>query len=260
MGAVTVAPLTGSILCAEAGDRQCLQCSTTLNINSVQYAGRCSCTDTTLVATNALQDAGHSAVYAAAQQQRLLQYMQQHAGNCNSDVFGCVLSVMAMVTVNARSYSVPTACTVQVDAAAQMIQDLLVPTDEARNEHKRVQLRELAALNGTLKDDQHCYLCGESGHRYPSGLRHPMHHTLVAQAYTDELSAACLPFEPITCYITRQSVGAEGKLVEQNVDNMCTSSIAQLLASCTCGCTKYLLLTYIDSKSYCQAKHDCLCW
>ena len=25
------------------------------------------------------------------------------------------------------------------------------PEDEARNEHKRVQLRELAALNGTLK-------------------------------------------------------------------------------------------------------------
>lgn len=56
-------------------------------------------------------------------------------------------------------------CCGQVDAAAQMIQDLLVPTDEARNEHKRVQLRELAALNGTLKDDQPCYLCGESGHR-----------------------------------------------------------------------------------------------
>ena len=53
----------------------------------------------------------------------------------------------------------------QVDAAAQMIEDLLVPTDEARNEHKRLQLRELAALNGTLKDDQHCYLCGQSGHR-----------------------------------------------------------------------------------------------
>lgn len=52
-----------------------------------------------------------------------------------------------------------------VDDAAQMIEDLLVPTDEARNEHKRLQLRELAALNGTLKDDQHCYLCGQSGHR-----------------------------------------------------------------------------------------------
>ena len=52
----------------------------------------------------------------------------------------------------------------QVDAAADMIENLLVPTDEARNEHKRLQLRELAALNGTLKADQHCYLCGQSGH------------------------------------------------------------------------------------------------
>lgn len=46
-----------------------------------------------------------------------------------------------------------------------MIRELLVPTDEARNEHKRLQLRELAALNGTLKDDQNCYLCGQPGHR-----------------------------------------------------------------------------------------------
>ena len=53
----------------------------------------------------------------------------------------------------------------QADKAAEMIQDLLVPTDEARNEHKRLQLRELAALNGTLTDEQHCYLCGQSGHR-----------------------------------------------------------------------------------------------
>lgn len=37
--------------------------------------------------------------------------------------------------------------------------------DEARNEHKRMQLRELASLNGTLKDDEYCYLCGEAGHR-----------------------------------------------------------------------------------------------
>ena len=53
----------------------------------------------------------------------------------------------------------------QADKAAEMIEDLLVPTDEARNEHKRLQLKELAALNGTLTDDQHCYLCGQSGHR-----------------------------------------------------------------------------------------------
>jgi len=26
-----------------------------------------------------------------------------------------------------------------------------------------LQLRELAALNGTLKDEQYCFICGESG-------------------------------------------------------------------------------------------------
>ncbi|CAD7702045.1 unnamed protein product [Ostreobium quekettii] len=52
-----------------------------------------------------------------------------------------------------------------VDQAANMIEKLLQPVDEERNEHKRMQLRELAALNGTLKDDQTCYLCGNSGHR-----------------------------------------------------------------------------------------------
>ena len=41
-----------------------------------------------------------------------------------------------------------------VDAAAQMIEDLLQPQDETRNEHKRLQLRELAQLNGTLKDEE----------------------------------------------------------------------------------------------------------
>ena len=39
-----------------------------------------------------------------------------------------------------------------------MIADLMQPEDEARNEHKRMQLRELAALNGTLKA-RRCPLC-----------------------------------------------------------------------------------------------------
>ncbi|KAL4450593.1 hypothetical protein ABPG77_000949 [Micractinium sp. CCAP 211/92] len=52
-----------------------------------------------------------------------------------------------------------------VDAAAAMIERLLQPLDEEMNEHKKLQLRELAALNGTLKDEQHCYICGESGHQ-----------------------------------------------------------------------------------------------
>jgi hypothetical protein len=34
-----------------------------------------------------------------------------------------------------------------------MIEALLRPVDEAHNEHKRRQLRELALINGTLKDE-----------------------------------------------------------------------------------------------------------
>jgi len=52
-----------------------------------------------------------------------------------------------------------------VDAAAQEIERLLQPQDEMLNEHKRLQLRELAALNGTLKDEQACPVCGDTTHR-----------------------------------------------------------------------------------------------
>ncbi|KAL7612307.1 splicing factor-like protein 1 [Lactuca sativa] len=52
-----------------------------------------------------------------------------------------------------------------LDAAAGMVEKLLQPVDEVLNEHKRQQLRELAALNGTIRDEEYCRLCGESGHR-----------------------------------------------------------------------------------------------
>ncbi|KAE9459395.1 hypothetical protein C3L33_08702, partial [Rhododendron williamsianum] len=52
-----------------------------------------------------------------------------------------------------------------LEAAAGMVEKLLQPVDEVLNEHKRQQLRELAALNGTIKDDEYCRLCGEAGHR-----------------------------------------------------------------------------------------------
>jgi splicing factor 1 len=55
-------------------------------------------------------------------------------------------------------------CGSQVDRAAGMIEKLCTPCDEEHNEHKRLQLRELAALNGTLKDLEECYLCGQEGH------------------------------------------------------------------------------------------------
>jgi splicing factor 1 len=52
-----------------------------------------------------------------------------------------------------------------LEAAAGMVEKLLQPVDEGLNEHKRQQLRELAALNGTIRDDEFCRLCGEPGHR-----------------------------------------------------------------------------------------------
>ena len=42
----------------------------------------------------------------------------------------------------------------QVDAAAVIIEELLTPKEDTENEWKRMQLRELAMINGTLRDDQ----------------------------------------------------------------------------------------------------------
>jgi len=52
-----------------------------------------------------------------------------------------------------------------VDAATDMIEQMLVVIDDEKNVHKQQQLRELALLNGTLKEDEYCEICGEKGHR-----------------------------------------------------------------------------------------------
>lgn len=45
--------------------------------------------------------------------------------------------------------------------------EVAASTPETQNDHKRNQLRELAALNGTLRDDENqvCQNCGQKGHR-----------------------------------------------------------------------------------------------
>jgi len=66
----------------------------------------------------------------------------------------------------------------QLEKATKMIADLLVPVEEGKNEHKRQQLRELAEINGTLRDRAfdgpqertweyarvRCAYCGEVSH------------------------------------------------------------------------------------------------
>jgi splicing factor 1 len=49
--------------------------------------------------------------------------------------------------------------------AATMVEQILVPVEESKNEHKARQLRELASINGTLRDEMLCRICGDSGHR-----------------------------------------------------------------------------------------------
>ncbi|PRQ50854.1 putative transcription factor interactor and regulator CCHC(Zn) family [Rosa chinensis] len=51
-----------------------------------------------------------------------------------------------------------------VDAATGMVEKLLQPVDEVLNEHKWQQLKELALLNGTIREEEFCRLCGEPGH------------------------------------------------------------------------------------------------
>ena len=53
----------------------------------------------------------------------------------------------------------------KVDSAAAMVEKLMVPVDDATNEHKSRQLRELALINGTLRDDIVCRVCGQRGHK-----------------------------------------------------------------------------------------------
>jgi len=68
----------------------------------------------------------------------------------------------------------------QLNKATKMIRELLIPVEEGKNEHKRQQLRELAVINGTLRDNSwmqpvtfessfepanvKCAICGEVSH------------------------------------------------------------------------------------------------
>jgi splicing factor 1 len=52
-----------------------------------------------------------------------------------------------------------------VEAACAMVSDLLKPINDDENSHKQNQLKELALINGTLRDDDYCTVCGEKGHR-----------------------------------------------------------------------------------------------
>jgi hypothetical protein len=63
-----------------------------------------------------------------------------------------------------------------VDKAVAMVKPLLVPVNEDTNEHKQAQLRELALINGTVKADEYCPICGDQGHRHFECPTRTTHH------------------------------------------------------------------------------------
>ncbi|KAI9922379.1 hypothetical protein PsorP6_002458 [Peronosclerospora sorghi] len=67
-----------------------------------------------------------------------------------------------------------------LDKAAKEVQSLLVPVDDTKNSHKQKQLRELALINGTLRDDDYCHICGEKGHRQWECPNRDAHRTFKA--------------------------------------------------------------------------------
>merc|ERR1712022_33327 len=52
----------------------------------------------------------------------------------------------------------------QVAKAEKEIRIMLNPDSLEHQEHKAKQLKELQVLNGTVRSDDKCFLCGQSGH------------------------------------------------------------------------------------------------
>lgn len=77
-----------------------------------------------------------------------------------------------------------------VEKGVQEVQKLLEPSEEQMVQHKREQLRELAMINGTLKDNENCYLCGNPGH---------MQFDCPERNKSDAAGAG--PKDPVTCRI-----------------------------------------------------------
>ena len=53
-----------------------------------------------------------------------------------------------------------------VERTIEMVKPLLRPLDDDRNLHKQRQLRQLALINGTLRESTYCNYCGEEGHAH----------------------------------------------------------------------------------------------
>jgi splicing factor 1 len=53
----------------------------------------------------------------------------------------------------------------KVALACKKLEEILRPLDDSVNEHKQKQLKQLALINGTLRENEYCPVCGEKGHQ-----------------------------------------------------------------------------------------------
>jgi len=112
-----------------------------------------------------------------------------------------------------------------VDAAAKMMEEMLVVIDDEKNVHKQQQLRELALLNGTLKEDEFCTNCGEKGHRsFECPKRFKSNNRPLVKC------AICGDTSHPTRDCTRRQVGggATGSSTNQQIDSEYQSFMAEL--------------------------------
>jgi splicing factor 1 len=88
-----------------------------------------------------------------------------------------------------------------IKKATQMVKRLLIPVEEGKNDHKKQQLRKLAEINGTLRDnawnqpilrtwtspDVYCKHCGEISHpTYDCPLKdQPVNKQVIDKEYQD---------------------------------------------------------------------------
>eukprot|EP00894_Picocystis_sp_ML_P002826 jgi/Pico_ML_1/53343/g3906.t1 len=82
-----------------------------------------------------------------------------------------------------------------MDKAEDLVKKLLKPVDDSSNDHKRAQLRELAAMNGTLRDDEQWLdrLKEEGGTGSGDTYRLPEHiQKKVDEQYQRDIAKGCV--------------------------------------------------------------------
>jgi splicing factor 1 len=94
--------------------------------------------------------------------------------------------------------------------ATKLIEPLLNPCDDADNAHKQAQLRELALINGTLRTDVYCQICGEKGHRQFECPKRHNHKAGGGVVSAGVRCAICGDTSHVTadCKLTREEVAA----------------------------------------------------